>query len=195
MDVLQANLKKIRNFYKEYRRFPTQREICTICNFSSRNQAYRLVKRMDEEGYIQKDEYGRVIPKNLLGIPYFSQSVQAGSNSLSVDEELRGFVSLDEMMVFDLKEPIMFVVSGDSMTGEGIFDGSLIIGERTSNPRQGDVVIIELDGGGRSVKYYKKDARGRVSFESAHPLYKPIYPNDQECITIIGIVKWVINKK
>ena len=48
------------------------------------------------------------------------------------------------------------------MIDEGIFEGDLVIAERRGEPKDGDIVIAEVDGGW-TMKYYKKKD-GKIFF-------------------------------
>jgi SOS-response transcriptional repressor LexA len=53
-DVIR--LRDIRIFTEETGKFPTFKEICSLCNFRSTNSATKLLKRLIAEGYIVKDK-------------------------------------------------------------------------------------------------------------------------------------------
>ena len=62
--------------------------------------------------------------------------------------------------------------------------------ERKGEPKDGDIVIAEVDGGW-TMKYYRKRA-GKIYLEPANKKYKPIYPT--ESLNVAAIVKAVIRK-
>lgn len=53
---------------------------------------------------------------------------------------------MDEYLVTKPDSSFLLKVSGDSMIGEGIMEGDLVIVEKGKQPRNGDVVIAEVDG-------------------------------------------------
>ena len=63
-------------------------------------------------------------------------AIQAGFPSPS-EEELRDLVSIDEYVVTKPEASFLLRVSGDSMTGEGIMSGDLVIVEREGEPLSG----------------------------------------------------------
>ena len=84
----------------------------------------------------------------------------------------------------------MLEVKGDSMIDAGIQEGDLVIAERGKEPKQGDIVIADVDGGW-TMKYYRKKG-GQVYLEPANKNYKPIYPT--ESLNIAAVVKGVVRK-
>ena len=81
-------------------------------------------------------------------------------------------------------------VKGDSMIDAGIQEGDLVIVERGREPKPGDIVIAEVDGGW-TMKYYRKKA-GKVFLEAANKAYQPIYP--EQDLKIAAVVKGVVRK-
>jgi DNA polymerase V len=75
-------------------------------------------------------------------------------------------------------------VSGDSMTGVGIFDGDLLIIDRAVTPANNDVVLAAIDGDLCCKIYDKKGSR----LLSANSQYNPIELNEGVEILIEGVV-------
>jgi SOS-response transcriptional repressor LexA len=92
-----------------------------------------------------------------------------------------------------LAEPdasFLLQVRGDSMNGEGIMEGDLVIIEKGRAPKIGDVVIAEVDGEW-TMKYFKKQG-GKVYLEAANPKYPLIRPKTE--LRLGGVVTAVIRK-
>jgi repressor LexA len=81
-------------------------------------------------------------------------------------------------------------VKGDSMIDEGIKEGDLVIVERRGDPKDGDIVIAEVDGGW-TMKYFKKKG-SLIYLKPANKNYSPIYP--QYDLKVAAIVKGVVRK-
>lgn len=78
-------------------------------------------------------------------IPVALESVRGGFPSVAQDY-VGGDLSLDERLVEHPETTFVVRVAGESMTGAGIFDGDLLIVDRSLEPRDGDVVVAVLDG-------------------------------------------------
>ena len=99
-------------------------------------------------------------------------------------------MSLDEYLIENKEATYLLEVKGDSMIDAGIHEGDLVIVERKGEPKDGDIVIADVDGGW-TMKYFRK--RGSTIYlEPANRKYKPIYPT--ESLNIAAIVKGVIRK-
>ncbi len=168
---------------------PGYKEIMLLVGFKSKNAVYKLINKMVEEGLVEKDSQGKLVPKNLFGQLPMLGLVEAGFPT-SVDEELTDTLSLDEYLIDNKDATYILEVKGDSMIDEGIKEGDLVIAERKGDPKEGDIVIAEVDGGW-TMKFYRKK-NGQVYLEPANKKYKPIYPTYE--LKIAAIVRGVIRK-
>ena len=180
---------KIISFYKKNKRMPGYKEIMALVGFKSKNAVYKLLNKLVDEGVIEKDSSGKIIPKNLVGEVPRLGLVEAGFPSM-VEEALSDTMSLDEYLIGNKEASYILEVKGDSMIDAGIREGDLVIVERGREPKEGNIVIAEVDGGW-TMKYFRKQA-GRVYLEAANPKYQPIYP--EQNLQIAAVVKGVIRK-
>ncbi len=86
----------------------------------------------------------------------------------AAEEELSDAITLDDFLIENKEASYMLKVRGDSMIGAGIHEGDLVIVERGGEPRDGDIVIAEIDGGW-TVKYLR--VRAGHQFLEAHILH------------------------
>lgn len=80
-------------------------------------------------------------------------------------------------------------VRGDSMIDDGVHDGDLVLVERRSQARDGDMVVAVLPDEQATLKrIYKEGQRWRL--QPSHPSLAPIYTNDVEVRgRVIGVVR------
>ena len=180
---------KIIKFYRETKRMPSYAEIMKLLGFRSKNAVYKLINKLVGEGMLDKDSSGRLVPNKLFGEVPLLGLVEAGFPT-AAEEELVDTMSIDEYLIEHKEATYMLEVKGDSMIDAGIQEGDLVIAERGREPKLGDIVIAEVDGGW-TMKYYRKTA-GKVWLEPANRAYKPIYP--EQDLKIAAVVKGVIRK-
>jgi len=137
---------KILKFYRDNKRMPGYKEIMALVGFKSKNAVYKLINKLVDEGFVEKDSNGKLTPKNLFGEIPMLGLVEAGFPT-TPDEELKDTISLDEFMIDNKDATYILEVKGDSMIDEGIKEGDMVIVERRSDPKEGDIVIAEVDGG------------------------------------------------
>ena len=168
---------------------PGYKEIMEITGFKSKNAVFKLINNLVDAGIVSKDSQGKIIPSRSLDEVPLLGLVEAGFPS-SVDEELTDTMSIDNYLIENKESSYILEVKGDSMIDAGIQEGDLVVVERKGNPKEGDIVIAEVDGGW-TMKYLRKKS-GQVYLEPANKKYKPIYPEQE--LNIAAIVKGVIRK-
>ena len=91
-----------------------------------------------------------------LPIAMLARAVQAGFPS-PADDFIEDEVDLQRLLVSNRPATFLVRVAGDSMVGKGLFDGDLAIVDRSLTPRNGDVVVVDIDGD-RSFKVWHRQA-------------------------------------
>ena len=180
---------KIISFYRSNKRMPSYAEIMKLVGFKSKNAVYKLINRLVDEGVVDKDSSGKLTPNRMLGDVPLLGLVEAGFPTM-IDEESTDTLCLEDYLVKDKDKTYLLEVKGDSMIDEGIKEGDLVVVERRGDPKDGDIVIAEVDGGW-TMKYYKKKGN-LVYLQPANKNYLPIYPEYD--LKIAAIVKGVIRK-
>lgn len=181
--------EKIIAFYKKYKRMPGYGEMMKLTGFKSKNAVFKLINRLVEEGVVEKDAKGKLIPRNLTNGISLLGVVEAGLPSPAGDV-LTDTINLDEFLVKVPEETFLLEVKGDSMIEAHIAQGDLVLAERREVATVGDIVIAEVDGEW-TMKYYRKKG-DKAYLEPANKKYKPIYP--LESLRIAAVVKAVIRK-
>jgi len=188
MDI-QKPLDKIRKFYRQHKRLPSYREIAQLLNFKSVNAAWRVVKKLIEEGYLDKDSQGKLIPKKLTHELKVLGTVAAGMPTLANQEEM-DTLSLDDYLLTNPSKNYMLRVIGQSMKDAGISPNDLVIVESEKEPLNGDIVVAEVDGDW-TMKYFQK-RKNEVVLIPANKDYPNIYPKQN--LRIGGVVVSLIKK-
>ena len=187
--MLEDYKNKIIAFYQKHRRMPGYKEIMSLTGFKSKNAVYKLINKLVDEGIVSKDAQGKLtLEKTFEEVPFLGL-VEAGFPT-SVDEDRSDTMSIEEYLIEDKSSTYILEVKGDSMIEAGIQEGDLVIAERKKEPKEGDIVIAEVDGGW-TMKYLRKK-NGKTFLEPANKNYKPIYPT--EGLRVAAVVKGVIRK-
>lgn len=180
---------KIISFYEENRRMPSYTEIMNLLGFKSKNAVYKLINKFVEAGIMSKDSTGKLVPNTIFQEVKLLGLVEAGMPAVA-DEEVLDTLNLDSYLIKNRMATYLLEVKGDSMIEEGIHEGDLVVVERRSDAKDGDIVIADVDGGW-TMKYFKKKGNS-VYLQPANKNYKPIYPEND--MKIAAIVKGVIRK-
>lgn len=133
-----------------------------------------------------------VPPASLTQPLLFHARVSAGRGELVLDNSGEPFDLHEDLVGPRQKAPTYIVqVEGDSMIGEGIFNGDLLVVEATETARPGEIVIATVNGGSY-VKKLVKAGPGYV-LRSANQGYAdiPFQPGEK---AIQGRVTHAIHK-
>ncbi len=168
---------------------PVYTEIMKLVGFKSKNAVHKLINKLVDENVLDKDSHGRLIPNKLFGEVPMLGLVEAGFPT-AAEEELADTISLDDYLIENKQATYLLKVKGDSMIDAGIQEGDIVIAERKSDPKIGDIVIAEVDNGW-TMKYFKKKD-GIAYLEPANKNFKNIYP--KENLKVAAIVRGVIRK-
>jgi SOS regulatory protein LexA len=181
--------KRLLDFFKVYRRMPTYSEMLAVLGVRSKSVVHFWISKLLKEGILEKDPGGFLRPvQHGFALPLVGE-IQAGFPS-PAEEELRDLISLDEYLITRPESSFILKVSGDSMTGEGIKPGDLVIVEKGREPKDGDVVIAQVDGEW-TMKFFRKKGK-QIVLEAANPKYDPIKPREE--LRIAGVISAVIRK-
>lgn len=120
------------------------------------------------------------------GIPEALEAVHAGFPSVAQDYFFSDF-SFDEHVITHPETTFAVRVAGDSMRGAGIFDGDLLLVDRSLEPQTGDVVIAVVDDE-LTVKRLEHDLRGNPVLHPENRAYPDITFHDGQELSVWGVV-------
>ena len=120
-------------------------------------------------------------------IPLYLSTVQAGFPS-PADDYMDKKLDLNEFLVKHPSATFYCRVSGSSMVGVGIFDGDLLIVDRSIEPQQGSIIVAVVDG---KMTCKILDIHSR-QLRSSNDKYAPIAIGDDIALCIEGVVVYSI---
>jgi len=183
-------VRALRTFFRSEGRLPTYDEMRMLFRYSSKNAVFGVVRRLCELGYLRRGAGGRLAPTaRLTAATRLLGAVQAGFPS-PAEEELVNTLSLDDYLVERPEASFLLTVSGDSMVEAGIQPGDLILVEKGRTPRNGDIVVAQVDDEW-TLKYFQRDRDG-VRLDPANRAYAPIRP--KRSLVVGGVVRAVVRK-
>lgn len=169
---------------------PSLAEIAHALGFASRNSAQKHVQALAEAGLIEiasGQKRGIRLPggqsrADLLSLPVLGR-VAAGlpiGADIGLDQQLW----LDRQL-FSLRPDYLLKVQGDSMIDDGILDGDLVGVHRTSEARNGQVVVARVDGE-ITIKRFEQ-GRQRIRLLPRNPEHAPIVVRPDQDFAIEGV--------
>jgi repressor LexA len=160
---------------------PTVREICRDLNIKSTSTAQRYINELCDEGLIVKsDNHNRSIKlsnSNVTRVPILGP-VAAGEPITAI-EDIEGYVPFDRGM-FGGKDLFALRIEGESMIEVGIFDGDLVIVEKTPVAKDGEIVVALVDDSATVKRFFKENGHYRLQPENQD--YEPIIVDQVEIL-------------
>ncbi len=120
---------------------------------------------------ISQKEIHRICRKSILPLPLFSTRIPAGFPS-PADDYIESRLDLNEFLIRHPSATFYMRVTGDSMTGAGIYPGDILIVDRAITPRHGNIIIAVLNGEmtvKRLIRQY-----GTTYLAAENPAYPPL---------------------
>lgn len=171
---------------------PTVREIGQEAKLSSPATIHFHLQKLEEKGYIKKDDNKNrtleiLVPneyleqkENIVDVPLLGK-VTAGS-PIEAIETPDEYFSLPANLITTKNDVFTLKVSGESMINVGIYDGDILIVERCNTARNGDTVVAMNENNEATVKtFYKEDGYFRLQPEN--DTMEPIILKE---VTILG---------
>ncbi|MDD4241333.1 MAG: transcriptional repressor LexA [Smithellaceae bacterium] len=181
--------ESLATFYRRQKRMPTYAEMMDLFEVRSKSVVSYWIDKLIEKGILEKDAQGFLKLSGIsFGIPLVG-NVAAGLPA-SAEENARDVVSMDAYLVAKPESSFLLRVTGDSMIGAGIMEGDLVVVERNREPKNGDIVLAEVDGQW-TMKYFRRRG-GQVVLEAANPAYPTICPREE--LKIGGVITASVRK-
>ena len=188
MKPLSKSQQKILDFLKECSsegKVPSVREICTEVGLSSTSTVHHHLNALEEKGFITREHgLNRCIhiagEEKSVGVPVLGR-VAAGYPILAV-EDIESYVPVPESFKRG-RELFALRVQGESMIDAGIFDGDIVIVNRTPVAENGEIVVA-LVGDEATVKTFYKE-NGHFRLQPENDAFEPIIVDE---VAILGKV-------
>ena len=125
-------------------------------------------------------------------VPYIISKVSAGFPS-PADDYLENNLNLDKLLIKNRPSTFLIRAGGDSMINIGIYNGDILIVDRSLDAKSKDIVIASIFGE-LTVKKLLLDIHGDPQLKSENELYSNIEIKNKEDLIIWGVVTSVIHQ-
>ncbi|MDR0337518.1 MAG: translesion error-prone DNA polymerase V autoproteolytic subunit [Planctomycetaceae bacterium] len=122
---------------------------------------------------------------NLSCFPVGLDGVSAGFPS-PVENQSGGSLNLTAYLIEHPEATFFLRVRGDSMIGAGIFDGDLLIVDRSLSPISGDIVISVIDGEFTVKRLIIRN--DSIELRPENPKFKSLRISEESQLDIWGVV-------
>ena len=190
-----SNILKIK-FISENNYPPSVRELAYISGFSSPKGATDYLNALIKKGYIQRNSSSRSLrltekafwylkvpnpfnDSNILYLPLLGRI--AAGKPVFAEENINEYVPVSKQVMGRAEGQFLLRVKGDSMSGDHIVDGDMLIVKIQDTAENGDIVTALLNDEAVVKRFYKR-SDGTVELVSSNPMYKPIVIKDEVMI-------------
>lgn len=125
------------------------------------------------------------LASSTIELPLFSSHVPAGFPSPAQDHVER-VLSLDELLDINAPQTYLARAQGDSMIDAGIFDGDILVVDRSMDAVSGQIVIAALNGEALVKRLFKRS--GATILQAENPRYRPRYIMEGDELDVWGVV-------
>ena len=200
MHKLTSRQEEILQFIKDYLSEigypPTRSEIAQKMGFRSTNAAEEHLRALARKGAIEilpGTSRGLRLPINeQLGLPIIGQ-VAAGSPILAA-ESIADYCDIPPDL-FSPAADYLLAVKGTSMIDIGIFEDDLLAVHKTSQARNGDIIVARIDDEVTVKKLAKGKSRNYLNLVAENPDFPPIEVDLRSSnFTIEGVSVGVIRR-
>ena len=116
--------------------------------------------------------------------------MQAGFPSPA--ESYRETLDFNDLLIDNAPATFVLRVSGQSMVDAGLSEDDLIVVDRSRTPKNGDIVVMQIDNE-YTVKRFVKTGNGfYLKAENSSGQYPDIYPQEGQEWQLFGVVNFVI---
>jgi DNA polymerase V len=118
-------------------------------------------------------------------------SVSAGHPS-PLAEQANELVDINCYLIRNEIATYIFRVKGNAMINAGIFDGDVLIVDRSIEPKHNDIVLVTLNNEFTVKRLYKR--AGVVRLVSENAIYPPIVIREKDDFAVWGVVTNSVHK-
>lgn len=184
-------LDRLRDYYVDTKRIPTQQRICELIGFASKTAAKKLLERLEKAGFVERtpDDDAWMPTPRFFERHLADMTVRAGAPDMIESTQGELFL-IDQYLVRQPSRTLMVPVKGDSMIDAGIHDGDLVVVERAKAAKAGDFVIAIIDE-----EFTLKELgleKGKFILKPHNPAYPIIRPQGQ--LEIFGVVTGLVRR-
>jgi len=195
---------------------PSLDEIRRHFKLLSVSTAHYYVKKLEEEGYLQKTSnqprsinihsneiLKTIIPKSIetFSIPVLG-SANAGPATALAEENITGYLKVSRKDLNRKNGVFALRVEGDSMNkarigGKNLEEGDFVlIDSEYKNPKNGDYILSIIDNYANLKKFEENKRTGEIRLlsESKNSAHKPIYVSSEDNFIVNGKIISVVKK-
>lgn len=186
----RSYLSALQDYYARHRALPSYASIGSLLGLRSKSSVAALVARLKLAGFVDSTPDRRLAPtRRFFERPLADAPVHAGLPN-PIDDAPTDALTLDDYLIDHPSQTVLVRVRGDSMQDAGILEGDLVVVEKRSAARRGDIVVAIVDNQ-FTLKRLDLD-RGKFILRPENKAYPVIRP--EGALEIFGVMVGLVRK-
>ncbi len=181
-------LRVIYDFIIKYNYPPSVREITKILGLSSPKSVSDHIVILQKKGYVQKNSVARslILTEKALWYlnaahPFQDNNIHylpllgkiAAGKPIFAQENIEEYIPISKQIMGKAEGQFLLKVQGDSMSGDHIIDGDILVVKVQNYAENGDIVVALIDDETVVKRFYKREG-DVIELVSSNPIYEPI---------------------
>lgn len=175
---------------------PSLADLAVAFGVRSKNSIAKVVTSLVMAKHLEKDPKGRIkilsTPHDdapaMMTLPLFGP-IAAGF-AAPVEEHAEEQITLENYLIKNRAATFLLRVKGDSMIGAGIYEGDLVLVDKSKTAKPNDIVVGVMDGE-FTLKRLKKE-KGKFYLQAENPDYPNLYAMEE--LKVAGVVVGMVRK-
>ena len=184
------HLNTLRAHWRENKTFPSMAKLADVLGLASSGGVFKALGRLVDQGYLERVD-GRIAPTKLFFALPMLGSVRAGLPQEAGQDAGQEVVSVEDFLIRHPERTVFCRARGDSMTGAGIFDNDMLVVERNTPTKPGDIVAAVVDNELTVKHLFPAHDTGWI-LRPANPAYPDIMA--KASLEVLGVVTGVFRR-
>lgn len=192
-DNEQKILSYIRRYFEKKGYVPSNMEIHNHFGFKSKNSVRQYLKALRQKGVIDWSEGTykkrtirlKDLPQTLGLTQLFIEGEVAAGYMTEAVENKEPYVVASEILKPG-EDHFALKVKGNSMIGDHIMDGDVIIVRKTTRLENGQITVVDIDGEATLKRVYKSGKT--IELRPSNPDYESVFLDSPKDLRVIGVL-------
>ena len=183
-------LEALRTHWKANKSFPSMAKLADVLGLASSGSVFKVLGRLVDQGFLERVD-GRMAPTNkFFALPVLG-SVRPGRPQPEDQSAGQELVGVEDFLVQHPERTVYWRARGDSMKDAGILDNDMLVVERNTPTKPGDIVVAVVDNE-MTVKHLFPVVHGGWVLKAANPAYPDI--TAKASLEVFGVVTGVFRR-
>ena len=195
-------LKKIQQFSQNEGYFPSIRQLNELLKLKSSNTIFSHLQALIKKGYLKKNSKGKIIGLlnqeesspifspliSSLAIPYFPGGIPAGFQAPAEDAG-QEMITVDQYLIKSPNNTFALKVKGHSMEKAGIMPDDLLLVEKRTDAKPGQIIVAHLPSGFTVKRLIQEKGQFYLKAESTQDYQIKLEEGTEIWGIVVGIVR------